>query len=673
MSVPSDSPSSPSDLSLRGLIDTNTSWGGLVERERLFVQQEIDPTVQRICSIRVQHLSPEKAKYVKGQQAPEVNWFKSFFWVPLVIGDKYYLGNIRSIAKHTGLTSDQIKEYAAAGNGRLEREVGTRLKTVAVSIHSLGTVSSLSDIPLHSQEQVAISRREFVSIRSSVDGASTFVRIHDLISLGTPAVLCEASIEGRLVVDAAVGASKGTVSLLGFQAPTTTESLLERAIQKLTEPLAMHRAIPVIHEKAQAILALYRESSAGTMETRSVVPVSGEREMTIDTALTREQLQQVLQIAYDSGTIIPPEGLILDSTRITGLPTRVLITRSEQGEIDLAITSVAAPIQAPSLEGEEEPGPLFVGKGSFAAVTRLFSLATATLGDVFKAPSTGAPEDRPLLSNEQQKIRLLLHLYPDLAVMEPAKMVVPLGTGTASAKSVGYILPRYSLGSLSSAMNAGAVAGLTKEQRLAACEKLLIALSAMYKLHLLHGDIKPDNILVKRGSEGSLQFHFADFGDARWLESNEEYGITRELDVTTLPAPPAKVAAEDDEEEGDAPTLFDTPFTAEYVSGTDGRAIYEARATQNQEAYNRAQHRRDVYAMGCTISELLAGHSIHLWEMEEELTDQGYSAKVIQACKRMLTDDLSEDDMSRPMPDKALEIFQDAMTAPSSVEDPVDS
>lgn len=678
MSVPSDSPSSPSDLSLRGLIDTNTSWGGLVERERLFVQQEIDPTVQKICSIRVQHLSPEKAKYVKGQQAPEVNWFKSFFWVPLVIGDKYYLGNIRSIAKHTGLPSDQIKEYAAVGNGRLEREVSTRLKTVAVSIHSLGTVSSLSDIPLHSQEQAAISRRECVRIRSSVDGASTFVQIHDLISLGTPAVLREASIEGRLVVDALVGARKGTVSLLGFQAPTTTESLLERAIQKLTkplmtEPLAMHRAIPAIHEKAQAILALYRESSAGTMETRSVVPVSGEREMTIDTALTRDQLQQVLQIAYDSGTIIPPEGLILDSTRITGLPTRALITRNEQGEIDLAITSVAAPIQAPSLEGEEEQGPLFVGKGSFADVTRVFSLATATLGDVFKAPSTGAPEDRPLLSNEQEKIRLLLQLYPDLAVMEPAKMVVPLGTGIALAKSVGYILPRYSLGSLSSAMTSGAVAGLTKEQRLAACEKLLIALSAMYKLHLLHGDIKPDNILVKRGSDGSLQFHFADFGDARWLESNEEYGITRELDVTTLPAPPAKVAAEDDEEEGDALTLFDTPFTAEYVSGTDGQAIYEARATQNQEAYNRAQHRRDVYAMGCTIFELLAGYSMHLGDMEEELTDQGYSAKVIQACKRMLTDNLSEDDMGRPMPDKALEIFQDAMKAPPSVEAPLAS
>lgn len=715
MSIPSDSSRPSPESPLRGLIDTTTSWGGLVERERLLLQKDdVDPTVQKICSIRVQHLSKKKARYVKNQPPPKLGWLKSFFWVPLVIGDKYYLGNISSIAKHTGLTSNQIKSYAAQGNSKLEREVSTRLKAVAVGIQKLGKISFRSDVSLHTKEETVSSGREFVSVRSSRDGTSTYVRMGDLESLGTPAVLRQASSEGRLVVDPSDPATKGTVSLLGFTAPITAASLLDRAIQQLSttlktaastpakvdahvsgvslpeaeaplsasqrspapssestaragsEPSAMHRAIPIIHDKAQAILTLYQESPTGTMVTRSVVLVRDDREMPIDTALSKDQLQQVLHIAYDSNTTIPPEGLVIDSTRIAGLPTRVLITRSKQGEIDLAITSVAVPVKVASRDKEENQDPLFVGKGAYADVTRVFSLATATLGDVFKAPSVKAPEDRSLLSNEQEKVRLLHQLHPGIAVMEPAKMVVPLGEGVAPAKSVGYLLPRYNLGSLSSAMTSGAIAEMTQEERLVACEKLLSALNDMYTLHLLHGDIKPENILVKRGSDGALLFHFADFGDARWLESNEEHGITRELDMTTLPPPVVRVPAEDDDEEGEPPTLFDTPFTVDYVSETEGRAIYEARLTNNQEAYTRAQHQRDVYAMGCTIVEFLVGRSMVRWEMEGELGEQGYSADVIQACKQMITEDFSVGDKGRPMPDEALKIFQAAMKAPST-------
>lgn len=84
----------------------------LKKEERLVRSGKIESLQEKtIFSIRIESLKPGSE-----QVKPDLNLFKKRYWVPLNIGTKenphFVLANIMSVANHTGLTPDEIKEAA---------------------------------------------------------------------------------------------------------------------------------------------------------------------------------------------------------------------------------------------------------------------------------------------------------------------------------------------------------------------------------------------------------------------------------------------------------------------------------------------------------------------------------------------------------------------------------
>ncbi len=117
------------------------------------------------------------------------------------------------------------------------------------------------------------------------------------------------------------------------------------------------------------------------------------------------------------------------------------------------------------------------------------------------------------------------------------------------------------------------------ENRLFEFQQLLAGLANLHQKGVLHGDIKPDNILVRSDPsyEGFKVVHLSDFGKAR---------TEKEIKGGTI--------------------LLDHPFFA-YATFHDYERAKTLKAEGKVEAFILQEKKRDVFALGCSFYEAVQG------------------------------------------------------------------
>lgn len=151
------------------------------------------------------------------------------------------------------------------------------------------------------------------------------------------------------------------------------------------------------------------------------------------------------------------------------------------------------------------------------------------------------------------------------------------------------------VGSLTSYFNCGDLTKardrLSLRQRLIGARQLFQAAKHLEKAGIVHGDIKPGNILVRILKSGKLEFRLSDFDGAMQINLHD-FDKSLRLKRTFYTAD------------------YSTKEEMELISNLY-KAVQEADSSEKRERctirYWQAQHLRDIYALGLTLEWLFTG------------------------------------------------------------------
>lgn len=231
--------------------------------------------------------------------------------------------------------------------------------------------------------------------------------------------------------------------------------------------------------------------------------------------------------------------------------------------------------QAEPMRGSKD----FLGKGGFGIAQKLREISSTEYDRALKVAlaTKGASAVRDVFN----EVRILFDVHKEgihEGVQLPPHSVTPVNPPILDKNGnplMGYIGPKYS-GNLCGVTNLDT---LSSKQKLEACRQLISGLAFVADEKQLYlGDIKPENIFFMTRTDGGIDCFLADMGGARYLSDIEpgEGGITT--------------------------------YTRGYYSKADLRA--DEKTSDDPERCFRAQTRRDVFALGCTLIEFLGGLAV---------------------------------------------------------------
>lgn len=311
-----------------------------------------------------------------------------------------------------------------------------------------------------------------------------------------------------------------------------------------------------------------------------------------------------------------------------------------------------------------------LGEGGFGTVTRLFSLTTAKLGEALKTPASSltSSEARDAMTKGQAVLQAI-HKDGDVPGVQKAPHLV---TAHVRNPRTGETNPKTVVASISPAFEGDLRSGffkpeinsdapeiasppLTKttvQDRTKGCQTLLQGLTAIHAKDIVHGDIKPNNVLYKNTASG-LELELIDFDGARFLKrSKGEQGRNPSLDVNSK-----------------------DPFgihTSGYLSSTDLSKTEVAQKSKDQTKFNELQKKRDVFAMGITCFELLTNGTRAFIRTRDgqitRFTPEDYRAVLLQAgvsaqAAEVVVDMLNKDPDQRPDAAACLQRLNSAIEA----------
>lgn len=218
-----------------------------------------------------------------------------------------------------------------------------------------------------------------------------------------------------------------------------------------------------------------------------------------------------------------------------------------------------------------------LGAGTFGQVYSFIHLNTGT-EDVAKVAMAEYEKD---ILNEAD---IYMHLYKNASPNAEIEGVAapPISYLDIENTRKALLLKMYDGGSLNDFMKTDAFTKLTYKEKLTGALSLLRGLRFLHVNKLvLHGDIKNRNILVNREP---LKFCLADFG-----------GSINLSDGSVL----EKITSK----KGKIPTTV----TLSHVAMDDTEGISSARKDKDHELWYDIQLKRDIYAMGIVIFEMLTG------------------------------------------------------------------
>ncbi len=148
-------------------------------------------------------------------------------------------------------------------------------------------------------------------------------------------------------------------------------------------------------------------------------------------------------------------------------------------------------------------------------------------------------------------------------------------------------------------LNASSPQSLSWATRLGGCKQLFLDYFDIYDKGFCHTDLKPENILVRK-KDGDLLLQIGDFGSA----ISHHY----------------------------RPEKMEVAYVG-YESVQDAWSLLEASSQNQFDAFFRRCRRRDMFALGVTLLELLIGRTLPLQAQKEWISDNRKKGILVSALK----------------------------------------
>jgi Protein kinase domain len=233
-----------------------------------------------------------------------------------------------------------------------------------------------------------------------------------------------------------------------------------------------------------------------------------------------------------------------------------------------------------------------LGKGSFSTVHEAISQTTSQVFALKQIKND--PEALEEVSNELKLLAMIHQKGPAWGIKENATKVIQIRNADQSIQA-GNLSVKYDLDFFSYIVNLQKKPALKNDLPARLCEihQLLSALKQIHALNILHSDIKPENILVKKGPNNQTHIHLADFGGARFI--SEDMSLHTIVNLRTVRSSHY------------SPELDDYHLSLYFKRG-------------EKEMFFLQEQKMDVFAMGTTIFMLLATSMPFNYTKHPELT-----------------------------------------------------
>lgn len=334
------------------------------------------------------------------------------------------------------------------------------------------------------------------------------------------------------------------------------------------------------------IIDNFAAEGEGTLKTRNGAH---------DTGISKSELVKVIGLAVKNelpqgGALIKTSAMV-QKQRTKGVTTvtinisqAVLAKRDATGKLHLTM-----------LYGKE------LGTGSAGVVEKVVNLTDGT----FKALKTVntpehvkvmlAADDKDVIATAQKLLqdkrdnilseaKLLLEFNPTgtaVGIQKPPQLVYQIAGGAYTPEATGFMMELAEKGDLSSAWKSE---DRSVKQNMEGSVQMLKGLVYAKNQGLPHGDIKPQNILVGKNSDGREEFRIADWGGTQFCRNPAEF--QKKLEHNMGPAGPKTVGY--------------------YYEGAGGdiERMENAGRSGNMDAYKAAAFSRDVFALGATMVQM---------------------------------------------------------------------
>lgn len=302
--------------------------------------------------------------------------------------------------------------------------------------------------------------------------------------------------------------------------------------------------------------------------------------------LTQETLMKIVRKANlalfmkkegDSGASIS----IITGPKYNRILRHLLIKRTEEG---LQV------IEWSGLNSIQKDSPLYLGAGSYGTVQIAFNITRARIAALKLAKieeAASAEKQSAIIINEEVKLTALHTKRKERGLQHRPVATINIASNSEDQPICGYWGTYYNYRSLQYAIEVQNFLSLS----FSASEKLRMALSLFLGLKklqtptkdrgpILHGDIKPANILLHRNRDGSFSLALSDFGDAKDLRKELSFSKRD----PTLP--------------------LGTIITPGFFTKTDRKRLHNADSQKTWELY---QMKRDIFALAASEWKLLLG------------------------------------------------------------------
>lgn len=240
----------------------------------------------------------------------------------------------------------------------------------------------------------------------------------------------------------------------------------------------------------------------------------------------------------------------------------------------------------------EKSAKCLIGRGSFCCVHHIEDIANAQFS-ILKTIHLNSLEDERYIEssflNEVGKLKYIHRKNIVDGVLEPPYCYfnIPIN----GFNFMGYIQKHYNLSDIIEAISTESVVPemITKENGLMIMKKLYSALEMIHRSSkkegcIIHGDIKSDNILIERTTDGKIRCVIGDFGAAKYTNlelKNLEEMVNEPLGTITTPG----------------------SFTE-----TDWCKLGQALDKEDHELWIHYQKKRDLFGLTVAIWSLLTGY-----------------------------------------------------------------
>lgn len=294
---------------------------------------------------------------------------------------------------------------------------------------------------------------------------------------------------------------------------------------------------------------------------RSFKKLNNSENLQLSTEIIKRAVEQCLLLRGDEKSRIG--FTIRDETAPLGKEYKFRVVREQNGKISLEFSK-------------------FLAAGSFGLVSDVYRISKSggekglieKIAKPFHQARTDVKREVEIL----QKLRDANGGKAPIGVQKPPHEIIHISSHDNAEQEVGYLATRYDSDLFSKVYDDS----FSHEDRMDCCEQLLHGATFCQKEKLRLGDIKPENCLVKKNSQGKLECHLSDFGGVRSFDEMYDDFSMGGMEFRDLQG----------------------SITISYVSRQDMRALSNCKTFED---FKRIEMARDSAALAKTMYTLITG------------------------------------------------------------------